>query len=99
MSAKWRDKLASLFRRKRLSDITPPRVHDLLVWRDPRGMAESHTWRVLGCHYGAVGQESVIHVENVSHKPGWTGPWENHVMMFIPACLLHQCEIIRKARP
>ncbi len=32
-------------------------------------------------------------------EPGWTGPWENHVMMFIPACLLHQCEIIRKARP
>ena len=92
------NKIARIFQRPKLvHDVPAPLVHDLLVWRDPNGTMPSHTWRVLGCHYGDVGQESVIHVENVSHKPGWTGPWEDHVMMFIPACLLRQCEIIRKA--
>ncbi len=73
------------------------RVGDLIQWRDPDTTMPAHTWRVLGCHYGAEGTEDLIHVEGYSHKPGWTGPWETHVMMFIPACLLRQCDIIREA--
>lgn len=76
-----------------------PSPGDLIRWNDPKGLAEPHTWLVKGCHYGAVGVESVIHVENVSHKPGWTGEWETHVMMFIPACLLWECEVIKNGEP
>jgi len=68
---------------------------DILEWTDPKGMAAPHRWRVRGVHMGAVGTESVVEVENVSHKPGWTGPWETHQMMFIPECLLRDCKITR----
>ncbi len=46
-----------------------------------------HSWRVRGVHLGATGVESLIEVENVSHKPGWTGEWETHQLMFIPEIL------------
>lgn len=64
---------------------------DIIVWRDPNG-AHPHRWRVKGVHLGAVGTESLIEIENVSHEPGWTGEWMTHVMMFVPECLLRQCE-------
>lgn len=51
-----------------------------------------HVWRVLGVHLGAAGTESIIEIENVSHKPGWTGEWETHQLMFVPECLLRQCQ-------
>ena len=53
---------------------------------------QDHIWRIRGIHLGAVGVESVVEVESVSHKPGWTGKWEAHQMMFIPEILLRQCE-------
>lgn len=53
-----------------------------------------HIWRVRGIHLGAVGTESVIEVECLTHKPGWTGPWESHQLMFIPEILTRQCEIL-----
>ena len=72
---------------------------DLIVWKPAHGSkAGEHVWRVIGCHYGAMGVEDIIEVENVSHKPGWTGEWMTHQLMFIPACLLWECEI-RRPRP
>lgn len=53
---------------------------------------DGHRWRVKGVHLGAPGVESLIELENVSHKPGWTGHWETHVMMFVPEILLRQCK-------
>lgn len=66
---------------------------DIIEWND--GKSEPHRWRVKGVHLGGVGVESVIEMENVSHKAGWTGEWETHVMMFIPECLLRTCKVIR----
>lgn len=59
---------------------------DILEWED-------HRWRVRGIHLGAVGVESIVEIENVSHKPGWTGQWLTHQLMFVPECLLRQCRI------
>jgi hypothetical protein len=47
-----------------------------------------HRWKVYGCHIGALGQEDLIHVESLTHSPGWTGEWESHPMLFIPLVLL-----------
>lgn len=66
---------------------------DIVEWDD--GKSEPHRWRVRGVHFGAVGVESVIEIENVSHKPGWTGEWETHQMMFVPECLLRNCRVVR----
>ena len=52
-----------------------------------------HRWRVRGVHLGALGQESLIEVENVSHKPGWTGEWMTHQLMWIPEILVRSCKI------
>jgi hypothetical protein len=69
---------------------------DLIRWANKGG---DHLWVCTGVYLGAVGQESVIQVENVSHAPAWTRPWETHVMMFIPECLLRECEIIPPLGP
>ena len=47
-----------------------------------------HRWTVKGIHLGALGQESLIHLEGLSHEPGWTGPWEFHPMLFVPEIML-----------
>lgn len=67
--------------------------NDIIEWSD--GNSEPHRWRVRGVHLGALGVESLIEVENISHKPGWTGEWETHQLMFIPECLLRACKIVR----
>lgn len=67
-------------------------VDDLVLWGTYPNV---HTWRIKGIHLGAVGTESLIELENVSHKPGWTGEWMTHHMMFVPECLLRQCRIGR----
>ena len=54
-----------------------------------------HIWRVRGIHLGGEGVESLIEIENVSHKPGWTGQWETHQMMFVPEILLRDCKVIQ----
>lgn len=64
--------------------------NDLIEWNDGSG---PHVWRVRGVHLGAIGVESLVEIENVSHKPGWTGEWETHQMMFVPECLLRQCKV------
>lgn len=67
---------------------------DVLEWNN--GKSEPHRWRVRGVHLGAVvGTESVVEVENVSHKPGWTGEWETHQLMFVPVCLLRSCKLVK----
>lgn len=67
--------------------------NDIIEWSD--GKTELHRWRVRGVHLGALGTESMIELENVSHKPGWTGEWETHQLMFVPECLLRSCTVIR----
>jgi len=47
-----------------------------------------HRWEVEGVHLGDVGQESLIQLKGLSHKPGWTGPWEFHPMIFVPEIML-----------
>lgn len=57
---------------------------------------DNHRWRVKGIHLGGVGVESLVEIENITHRPGWTGEWETHVMMFVPECLLRQCKIVTR---
>ncbi len=58
---------------------------------------QDHIWRVRGVHLGGEGVESIIEIENVSHRPGWTGEWETHQMMFVPEILLRQCTVLEAA--
>lgn len=67
---------------------------DLIKWTPKDGLGVDHIWKIKGVHLGAVGVESVVEIENWSHKPAWTGKWETHVMMFVPECLLRECEVI-----
>lgn len=57
---------------------------------------QDHIWRIRGIHLGGEGVESIIEIENVSHRPGWTGHWETHQMMFVPEILLRQCAVLEK---
>lgn len=68
-------------------------VGDIIEWSEET--AAPHRWRVRGIHLGGLGTESVIEIENVSHKPGWTGEWETHQMMFVPECLLRGTRVVR----
>lgn len=70
-----------------------PGPGDILEWSD--NGTNPHRWRVRGIHLGVLGVESIIEIENVSHKPGWTGHWETHQLMFVPEVLLRCCKIIR----
>lgn len=69
-------------------------VDDLVMWGERPNV---HVWRVKGIHLGALGVEDLVELENVSHKPGWTGEWMTHQMMFVPECLLRQCRVVRTA--
>jgi hypothetical protein len=53
-----------------------------------------HVWRVRGVYLGSTDSESLIEIEPVNHKPGWTGEWESHPMMFVPEVLLRDCDVI-----
>ena len=68
-------------------------VDDVIEWSDDK--SAPHRWRVRGVHLGGLGIESLIELENVTHKPGWTGQWEYHAMMFVPECLLRTCKVVR----
>lgn len=39
----------------------------VLEWRSG---ASVHRWRVLGVHLGAMGQESLIEMESITHRAG-----------------------------
>ena len=39
----------------------------ILEWSDG---VSPHRWRVLGVHLGAMGQESLIEMESLTHRPG-----------------------------
>lgn len=41
-------------------------------------------WQIEGIHLGAEGQESLVQLKSLTHKPGWTGEWEHHPMVFVP---------------
>ena len=68
------------------------KVNDVVIWGEE---PNQHVWVIRGIHLGATGVESLIELENLSHKPGWTCEWMTHQMMFVPECLLRQCRIGR----
>ena len=61
-------------------------VGDVLEWAD--NMRTPHRWKVKGIHLGAVGQESLIEMESLTHSPGWTGEWEWHSILWVPEVLV-----------
>lgn len=69
---------------------------DVIEWVSDNGL-DRHLWKIRGIHLGALGVESLIEIENITHRPGWTGEWMTHQIMFIPECLL-RCRIIEMER-
>lgn len=61
---------------------------DIVQWQCPRFPHVVHRWKVFGVHYGAMGQESLIEMESLTHQPGWTGEWEHHPRIWVPEPLL-----------
>jgi hypothetical protein len=45
-------------------------VGNILEWRCSRFPHVVHRWRVLGVYLGGLGQESLIEIESLTHKPG-----------------------------
>jgi len=66
---------------------------DIIIWEDPQRMASAHKWRVVGIHLGAVGEESLIEMESLTHKPGNTGEWEWHPRVFVPEVLVRHLKM------
>lgn len=69
---------------------------DYVIWKSPVGN-DVHIWEIKAVHLGPVGTESIVEIENVSHKPGWTGKCETHVSMFVPEVLLRGCRFASEA--
>lgn len=70
------------------------KVGDVIRWSDPKFPQHFHDWAVRGIHLG-FGTESVVELENVTHKPAWTGEWETHAVMFVPECLLRSLPVVQ----
>jgi hypothetical protein len=66
---------------------------DVIRWQCPKFPNVIHDWRVIGVHLGAVGQESLIEMESLTHSPGWTGEWEFHPRLFVPEVLLRGLQV------
>jgi hypothetical protein len=68
-------------------------VDDILEWKCPK-FGNVHRWRVVGIHLGAVQTESLIEMESITHKPGWTGHWEYHPRIWVPEVLVRDLPIV-----
>lgn len=66
---------------------------DVLRWQCPKFPHIVHRWEVFGVYIGAIGQESLVEVECLSHTDGWTGEGCDHRRLFIPEVLVRQCTI------
>jgi hypothetical protein len=66
---------------------------DVLRWQCPNFPQNVHRWRVLGCHYGALGEESLIECESLTHTPGRTGMMKIHPRVLIPEVLVRSLVI------
>ena len=60
----------------------------VIEWRCAHFPEVSSRWRVEGVFLGAVGQESLVEMESLTHSAGWTGEWEFHPRVFVPEVLL-----------
>ena len=69
--------------------------NDILEWNCPK-FGFKRQWRVLGCHLGGTGQESIIELENVTETAGRV----EHISpfplpsLFVPEALLRDLQII-----
>ena len=69
------------------------RPGDILRWQCPKFPQNVHRWRVFGVYIGALGQESLIECESITHTFGVTGPMEYHPRVFIPEVLVRSLTI------
>lgn len=58
---------------------------DVLEWNDDS--ATSHRWRVVGIHLGGRGQEGIVEMQSITHRPGRSGPSTWHERVFVPEVL------------
>jgi hypothetical protein len=68
-------------------------VGDILRWQCPKFPKNIHRWRVFAVYIGALGQESLIECESITHAAGSTGPFEYHPRVFIPEVLTRSLTI------
>lgn len=66
---------------------------DILVYSDT---PTPHLWKIIGVHLGALGVESLIEMESLTHEPGWTGEWEYHPRLFVPEVLVRGLMIVER---
>lgn len=63
---------------------------DIIEWRGSR-TGQRRLWWVHGCHYGAVGQESVIALEAIDCDAAWDEI--DLPILHVPAVLTRHCRI------
>ncbi len=66
---------------------------DILRWQCPHFPDNIHRWRVFGVYLGAIGQESLIECESLTHFPGHVEPHDEHRRIFIPEVLVRSLTI------
>ena len=66
----------------------PIRPGAIIEWRCATFPNNVHRWQVNGVHLGGLGVESLIEMESMTHKPGWSGEWEAHPVVWVPDVLL-----------
>lgn len=68
-------------------------VGDMVIHRG----SSVHLWEIVGIFLGATGQEDLIELSPVSHRPGHVGG-KTHETCFVPEALLRGCVFARATR-
>ena len=64
-----------------------PRVHDLLAFTVALRPTHQRLYRVIGCFYGGIGEESAIELEPIGLTRPWIGGFDR-TNFLIPSLLL-----------
>lgn len=79
---------------------SPPIPHhqlrpgDVLRWQCPRFPENVHRWRVHSVCLGALGQESIIEMESLTHTPGHGAEFDMHMpIVAVPEVLVRDLVI------
>lgn len=71
-----------------MADVNHLKPGGFLEWISDDPKMSAHRWEIMSICIGGLGQENIIEIENVSHKPGHVTDWGTIQTMFVPDCLL-----------
>lgn len=63
---------------------------DLVLKRDNK-FGHHRLWEIEGVYLGAEGQESVVALRSLSHRPAHSGTDTTHETIFVPEMLIRGC--------